>query len=216
MSSTSLIPIETSASDDRSYHSFTLANNLRCLVVSDPTTDKASAALDVNIGQYSDTIPGLAHFLEHMLFMGTAKYPDENAYQAYLTQHGGNSNAFTDLEHTNYYFDVAASHLQGALARFSQFFIAPLLNESSLERERLAVDSEHAKNLQNDYWRFFQLSKTICNPNHPYFKFGSGNSETLSVEGIRDSLVEFYHEHYSAHNMTLVRLFFLCLIRTST
>jgi insulysin len=201
---TTKTPIETSASDDRAYHAFTLTNNLKCLVVSDPTADKASAALDVNVGQYSDTIPGLAHFLEHMLFMGTSKYPDENDYQAHLSQHGGNSNAFTDLEHTNYYFDISATHLHSALDRFAQFFISPLLNPSSLERERQAVDSEHAKNLQSDHWRFFQLSKTICNPNHPFHNFGSGNSQTLSVDGIRDSLLEFYAEHYSAHNMALV------------
>lgn len=74
--------IETSAADDRKYHWFTLPNNLRCLVISDPSTDKASAAMDVNIGQYCDgTVNGLAHFLEHMLFMGTEKYPKENDYQ---------------------------------------------------------------------------------------------------------------------------------------
>lgn len=198
--------IEKSASDDRKYHYFTLPNNLRCLVISDPTADKASAALDVNVGQYCDTIPGIAHFLEHMLFMGTTKYPSENEYQAYLTSHGGSSNAFTDLENTNYYFDVSSSHLEGALDRFAQFFVSPLLMEDSLERERQAVDSEHGKNLHNDYWRLFQLIKTLANEEHPFYGFGSGNSETLNVPNIRGALLEFYHQHYSAQNMALIVL----------
>jgi len=200
------LKIETSAADDRKYHWFTLPNNLRCLVISDPSTDKASAALDVNVGQYCDTVPGIAHFLEHMLFMGTEKYPDENAYQAFLTSHGGSSNAFTDLENTNYYFDVAAANLEGALDRFAQFFISPLLMEDSLERERQAVDSEHAKNLHNDYWRLFQLTKSLANQEHPFYGFGSGNSETLNVPDIRDSLLKFYHTHYSSSNMALIVL----------
>lgn len=202
--------IEQSASDDRKYHWFTLSNNgLRCLVISDPTTDKASAALDVHVGQYSDgNVPGIAHYLEHMLFMGTTKYPDENDYQAYLTSHGGSSNAFTDLENTNYFFDVSAGNLEGALDRFAQFFISPLLKQDSLERERQAVDSEHAKNLHNDYWRLFQLTKSeaLANPEHPFYGFGSGNATTLDIPDIRESLLKFYQEHYSASDMALVVL----------
>lgn len=200
------VVVETSAADDRKYHWFTLPNQLRCLVISDPSTDKASAALDVHVGQYCDTVPGLAHFLEHMLFMGTKKYPDENDYQAFLTSHGGSSNAFTDLENTNYFFDVSSSHLQGGLDRFAQFFIEPLLKPDSLQRERQAVDSEHAKNLQNDYWRLFQLQKSLANTEHPFYGFGSGNSETLDVPNIRDLLLEFYQAHYSASNMALIVL----------
>lgn len=51
-------------------------------------------------------IKGIAHFLEHMLFMGTEKYPDENEYSKFLSAHGGASNAYTDSEDTVYYFDV--------------------------------------------------------------------------------------------------------------
>lgn len=80
------VEIETSAADDRKYRHFRLLNGLQCLVISDPTADKASAALDVHVGQYCDTVPGIAHYLEHMLFMGTEKYPSENEYSAYLVR----------------------------------------------------------------------------------------------------------------------------------
>lgn len=56
-------------------------------------------------------------FAEHMLFLGTEKYPDEKEYGNFLQAHGGLSNAWTDKEHTNYYFDVNTPHFQGALDR---------------------------------------------------------------------------------------------------
>ena len=62
-------------------------------------------------------LPGLAHFCEHMLFMGTEKYPCENEYNKYLSEHGGCSNAYTAADHTNYYFDVAPDAFAGALDR---------------------------------------------------------------------------------------------------
>lgn len=67
--------------------------------------------------------PGLAHFLEHLLFMGTEKYPDEAEYNVFLSEHGGSSNAYTDSEDTNYYFDVAAPHLEQALDRYVMPFL---------------------------------------------------------------------------------------------
>lgn len=92
--------------------------------------------------------PGLAHFLEHMLFLGTEKYPEENAYHKFIHEHGGSSNAFTSSEFTNFHFDVTPAYLAPALDRFAQFFIAPMFTESATEREVNAVHSEHQKNIQ--------------------------------------------------------------------
>lgn len=71
-----------SPQDKCSYRIITLDNQLQALLIHEPDADKASAALDVNVGSFADPddIAGLAHFLEHLLFMGTAKYPEENDY----------------------------------------------------------------------------------------------------------------------------------------
>ncbi|XP_013911111.1 PREDICTED: insulin-degrading enzyme-like [Thamnophis sirtalis] len=166
-----------SPEDKREYRGLELANGIKAVLISDPTTDKSSATLDVHIGSLSDpiNIPGLSHFCEHMLFLGTKKFPKENEYSQFLSEHGGSSNAFTSGEHTNYYFDVSHEHLEGALDRFAQFFLCPLFDESCKDREVNAVDSEHEKNLMNDSWRLFQLEKATGNPNHPFSKFGTGN-----------------------------------------
>ncbi|XP_023182878.1 insulin-degrading enzyme [Xiphophorus maculatus] len=200
-----------SPEDRRDYRGLEFKNGLKAMLISDPTTDKSSAALDVHIGSLSDpeNISGLAHFCEHMLFLGTEKYPKENEYSQFLSEHAGSSNAFTSGEHTNYYFDVSHEHLQGALDRFAQFFLCPLFDESCKDREVNAVDSEHEKNLMNDAWRLFQLEKATGNPNHPFSKFGTGNKLTLetrpSKEGvdIRQELLKFHSTYYSANLMGL-------------
>ncbi|MEZ5436066.1 MAG: insulinase family protein [Pseudomonadales bacterium] len=124
--------------DQRSYRNIELANGMKVLLVSDPAADKAAAAVDVAVGSGSDpeSRQGLAHFLEHMLFLGTKKFPKSGEYQAFISAHGGTHNAFTSLEHTNYFFDIDHQQLQPALERFSQFFIAPLFNAEYVEREK--------------------------------------------------------------------------------
>uniref|UniRef100_A0A8D3EAQ7 Insulin-degrading enzyme n=1 Tax=Scophthalmus maximus TaxID=52904 RepID=A0A8D3EAQ7_SCOMX len=200
-----------SPEDKRVYRALEFTNGLKAMLVSDPTTDKSSAALDVHIGSLSDpgNIAGIAHFCEHMLFLGTKKYPKENEYSQFLSEHAGSSNAFTSGEHTNYYFDVSHEHLEGALDRFAQFFLCPLFDESCKDREVNAVDSEHEKNLMNDAWRLFQLEKATGNPNHPFSKFGTGNKLTLetrpSKDGIdiRQELLQFHSTYYSSNLMGL-------------
>lgn len=69
------------------------------------------------LNDYKD-LPGIAHFLEHMLFMGSKKYPEENDYDEFLSEHAGDSNAFTDEETTNFHFEVGADFLAPALDRY--------------------------------------------------------------------------------------------------
>ncbi|WAQ89789.1 hypothetical protein PtA15_11A480 [Puccinia triticina] len=207
-------PIITSAADSRKYRIITLANQLQAILIHDPATDKAAAAMDVNVGHLSDPehLQGLAHFCEHLLFLGNQKYPAENEYSEYLSKNAGHSNAYTGMDNTVYYFDVHPSALPGALDRFAQFFIAPTFTESCTEREIRAVDSENSKNLQNDQWRLFQLDKATSSPHHAYWRFGTGNLKTL-VEtpkalglDIRQELLAFYGKHYSSNTMHLAVL----------
>ncbi|XP_055592583.1 insulin-degrading enzyme [Uranotaenia lowii] len=203
--------ISKSQQDVRNYRGLKLANGLKVLLISDPTTDKSAAALSVEVGHLSDPdeIPGLAHFCEHMLFLGTKKYVNENDYTAFLSENGGSSNAATYADTTKYYFDVVPEKLSEALDRFSQFFIAPLFTESATEREINAVHSEHEKNLSMDVWRIRQVNKSLCDPKHPYNKFGTGNKKTLLEDtrknniNIREELMKFHAKWYSANIMSL-------------
>jgi insulysin len=86
-------------------------------------------------------LPGLAHFCEHLLFMGTEKYPKDNDFKDYLSKHGGLSNASTGCCHTNYFFEIGPEFLEGALDRFSQFYVSPLFDPSCVDREINAVNA---------------------------------------------------------------------------
>ena len=171
-----------SENDPRSYQYSVLTNGLKVLVISDPVAKRAAAAMDVRVGYFSDPeeIPGLAHLLEHMLFLGTTKYPDENQFGEFLSNHGGSSNAYTEAESTNYHFDIDAPQVELALDMFSGFFEAPLLLKDRIAAEKKAVCSEHQKNIDNDDWRLQQLLHSTSNPAYPYHKFGTGDEESLA------------------------------------
>lgn len=200
---------EKSQSDNREYRIFTLDTGLQILVISDETTEKASAAIGVGVGYHTDPddLPGLAHLLEHMLFQGTTKYPESDTFTTFLAEHGGKSNAHTGGDETVYYFDVLQEHLRGALDIWAQFFIAPLFNKEKTELEIQAVDSENGKNLQSDPWRSSQLLRSRAKPGHPFGHFGTGNHKTLSAApNLREQLLNYHEKYYSANIMKLVIL----------
>ncbi|KAK2769677.1 a-pheromone processing metallopeptidase ste23 [Colletotrichum kahawae] len=219
--------LEKPLADKRTYRVIRLSNKLEALLVHDPETDKASAALDVNVGNFSDEedMPGVAHAVEHLLFMGTRKFPIENEFSRYLAINFGSHNACTGETSTNYHFDVSAkpannmeasasnpSPFEGALDRFAQFFIEPLFLKSTLDRELCVIDSEHKKNIRSDEWRLEQLNKSLSNPKHPFSYFDTGNLEVLKAHpeakgiDVRDKVMEFHEKHYSANRMKLVVL----------
>lgn len=200
--------IGKSPNDDRRYRSLVLENGLKVMLVSDPDTDKAAAAMDVNAGSNSDPadFQGLAHFLEHMLFLGTEKYPASGEYQEFISSNGGSHNAYTAFENTNYYFDIEQDSLAPALDRFAQFFIAPLFNPEYMGRERNAVNSEYQSNLQNDGRRSNSIFKQVINQEHPMSQFSVGSLDTLQDKNgisLRQALLDHYDRYYSANLMSL-------------
>lgn len=206
--------IEKSACDSRKYRGLVLKNGLTAMLISDPDTDNSAASLSVAVGSLSEPkdLPGLAHFCEHMLFMGTKKYPVENEFAQFLTRNGGSHNAYTANDHTNYYFSTKTELLRPSLDRFAQFFLEPLFTANAIEREINAVNSEHEKNVADDFWRLAQLQKNSADPNHAYNQFGTGTKETLwdipksNNICIRDKLMEFHSKWYSSHLMHLAVL----------
>ncbi|MDA5565408.1 insulinase family protein [Cobetia sp. MMG027] len=201
-------PVIKSANDQRDYRSLTLDNGLKVLLVSDPAADKAAAAMDVEVGsaQDPDDVPGLAHFLEHMLFLGTDRYPEPDAYQEFITRHGGQHNAFTASQDTNYFFDIAPDAFAEALPRFARFFVAPQFNADYVDRERHAVHSEYQARLQDDGRRVNEAVEQALNPEHPFNRFSVGSLETLKdseAGSLRQRLVDFYQAHYGAGVMRL-------------
>ena len=197
-----------SPNDQREYRSLVLENGLQVILVSDSEADKAAASLAVNVGSGNDPVgrQGLAHFLEHMLFLGTEPYPDPGEYQDFISKHGGNHNAFTAHDVTNYFFEIENDALADALDRFAPFFISPTFDSEYIEREKNAVNAEYTSKSKDDGRRIYSAEKQAMNPVHPYAKFATGSLKTLEDRPdslIRDELLAFYQQHYSAKKMTL-------------
>ncbi|CAL1679208.1 unnamed protein product [Lasius platythorax] len=142
---------------------------------------RAGCGLCVGVGGFSDPpeIPGMAHFLEHMIFMGSEKYRKENNFDAFIIKRGGYTNATTDCEHTTFYFDVQEKHLLPALDRFAQFFIKPLMKKDAVTRERETVENEFQMFALNNINRKEQLFSSFARAGHPANKFIKGNLITL-------------------------------------
>jgi len=194
-----------------------LDNGLTAFLIHDPEAVLSAAALNVEVGSFHNQDPhskemvkGLAHFLEHMLFMGTEKYPDEAEYNEYINENGGHTNAFTASDCTNYHFSVVPTALEGALDRFAQFFISPLFDESCVEREMKAVESEQQKNLQsNGHQKYLLTRKLNCPEGHPVAQFNAGDMTTLLDEpqeagiDVIQKMKSFHKKYYSANVMSL-------------
>lgn len=172
---------------------------------------QAAAALCIKVGSFLDpqNIPGLAHFLEHMVFMGSEKYPDENKFDAFVSRHGGYDNAFTDSEKTVFQFEVQPKYFHDSLDIWAQFFISPLLKKDSVDREVQAVDSEFEMALNSDECRKEQLLGSLFPDLHPMGKFMWGNKISLQTNpekagiDVYKALKELHQRYYSSHFMTL-------------
>lgn len=188
----------------RKTRTLVLENGLAVLMTYDPDVHRSAAALSVGVGQLHDPEEkmGLAHYLEHMLFLGTQKFPEAGSYKKFLNENSGSSNAYTAAAQTNYFFEISHDAFEGAVDRFSDFFKAPLFDPQFAGREVNAVSSEHDKNKRSDGWRASYVKDLISEPGHPMRKFGTGNTETLAGDN-RPALLAFYKKYYAASNMKL-------------
>lgn len=199
------LPLLNPSLQKRKTAKLRLNNGLEVYLISDELADQSAAALGVKTGSWQDpkAYPGTAHFLEHMLFQGTKKYPGEQAFHRFITDHGGQHNAYTASDRTVYSFSIHHQAFDQAIDYFAHFFIDPLFNPSAVARELHAVDQEYAGYIENDGCRKYMIGKELGNPDHPNRGFSIGNAQTLA-QIPQDVLRKWYEENYSANLMALV------------
>ncbi|CCW72023.1 unnamed protein product [Phytomonas sp. Hart1] len=210
--SKSIINIIAPKSSRAKHVGYVLPNGVRCIIIQDQSAKMPVAAMCIHAGQLNDPecMPGLAHFCEHMLFMGTKKFAKEDEYELYISRHNGFYNAFTADSDTVYYYQVSEEGFAGSLDRFLEFFVAPSFNAGAVEREVQAVHSEDEKNHNVDEWRVDELIRSLLNPKHPRYRYGNGNLTTLVEEpkqknlDLRDELLQFYARYYHSGASCLV------------
>jgi secreted Zn-dependent insulinase-like peptidase len=202
--------LEKAISDDRIYKQLKLNNGIIATLITDKRSEKSSCALSVRIGAAADCMPGLAHITEHAVFLGSEKYPVENAYKVFLNKNGGGGNAGTGMEHTTYKFNINAKAFDEALDIFSQFFKSPSFNHESICREINAVDAEDSKNRILEARRMLQIVKNLITIDTPYSKFSTGNINTLAYGDINEygntlthHIKTFHKQYYHPKEMAL-------------
>lgn len=199
-----MIKINKSINDTRDYEYFELDNKLKVIIITDRYSTLCGGLLNVGVGSAHDTEPGMAHFLEHMLFMGSEKYHNENLFMEFISSNGGITNASTGDTNTNYYFTINPDKFIELLDIFSWFFINPLLKKDCIEREINAVDSEAKKNLLDDNWIFYEMIKKNMVDTHAINHFTCGDKNFLKNDKLYEKVKYFFDNYYSSNIMELI------------
>lgn len=198
--------INKSEHDPRQYEAIKLANGMTVLLVSDAQAPKSLAALALPVGSLEDPNSqlGLAHYLEHMVLMGSKRYPEPENLSEFLKKHGGSHNASTASYRTAFYLEVENDALEPAVDRMADAIAEPLLDPGNVDRERNAVNAELTMARSRDGMRMAQVGAETLNPAHPSARFSGGNLDTLKDKPdskLHDELTGFYKRYYSANLM---------------
>lgn len=201
--------VHVSKTEYRSFRSLTLDSGLEVLLVQDERTNKAAAAIALPVGNLDDPDSqlGLAHYLEHMLFLGSTAYPEPAGLQAFVNRHGGSTNAATGYTSTIYVLEVDVPAFAEGLQRMADTLAHPLLDAVYADKERNAVHAEMESKKYEDGRRLAMLTLGTMNPEHPVTRFSGGNLETLSDKPqsiLQEELVRFHQTWYCAGLMKAV------------
>jgi insulysin len=200
------INIKYSINDKRNIKGIILNNGIKVILISDPNINKSACCVGVKAGHFDDEFSGCAHFLEHLLFMGSEKYPDSRDFSSYLEKCGGMNNAYTSHYNTCYYIELDSIFLEKGIDMLSWFFRKPILDMKYIKSEMEIIDSEHKKNILSDNWIIDDLfMKFIKNQNSKYAKFGTGNLDSLK-DITKEDIMNFYDTHYKTDN------YYVCIV----
>ena len=198
--------IDLPINDKRELLGLNLTNGIKMVLVSDPDIKTSSCSVGVNAGYLHDIFEGTAHFLEHLLFMGSKKFPEQNTYHSYIQTCGGIDNAFTGDNITCYYLELETEFMEKGIEMLSWFFREPLLDMEHINSEREIINSEHQKNILSDTWIMDDIFKNFLEKSK-YSNFGTGNTESLK-DITKEDIMNFYNMYYTTDNI------FVCIVDT--
>ncbi|WP_087502027.1 pyrroloquinoline quinone biosynthesis protein PqqF [Pseudomonas sp. SID14000] len=185
----------------------TLANGLQLTLRHAPRLKRSAAALRVHAGSHDAPTkwPGLAHFLEHLFFLGTPRFPLDDGLMRYVQALGGQVNASTRERTTDFFFEVKPSALAGGLERLCQMLAEPDLGIERQRREREVIHAEFiAWSRSPQAQQQFALLQSAA-PAHPLSAFHAGNRHTLTLQApaFQQALDGFHQRFYQGGQVTL-------------
>ncbi|ATR85069.1 pyrroloquinoline quinone biosynthesis protein PqqF [Pseudomonas sp. HLS-6] len=186
----------------------TLANGLQLTLRHAPHLKRCAAAVHVAAGSHDAPTawPGLAHFLEHLFFLGNSRFPAEDGLMRYVQRHGGQVNASTRERATEFFFEVPVAAFSGALERLCDMLAQPRLDDHAAQlREREVLHAEFIA-WSRDRASQAQFTLLQCvSAGHPLRAFHAGNRYSLGVQqaAFQRALQDFHKRYYQAGQITL-------------
>lgn len=141
---------------------------------------------------------GLAHLLEHVIFLGCEEYPEQESFSQFISNHGGSDNGRTSLDYTIFDFSIESNHLYEALYRFSRLLKEPLFPEDGIEKELKALNNEFELSQTSDGSRNFQILLSNSHSESKYNSFSWGSTESLNQGSkiLREEIIKYFKAYY--------------------
>jgi zinc protease len=186
------------------FNRFTLANGLRVLVHEDDTTPMAvlNILYDVGARDEEEDKTGFAHLFEHLMFGGSVNIP---SYDEPLQRVGGENNAFTSNDITNYYITLPATNIETAFWLESDRMLSLAFSEKSLETQRNVVCEEFKQRYLNQpYGDVWLKLRPLAYQKHPY-RWATIGQDLAQIENASmEDVKAFFKKHYNPQNAILV------------
>lgn len=186
------------------FNRFTLANGLRVLVHEDDTTPMAvlNILYDVGARDEEHDKTGFAHLFEHLMFGGSVHIP---SYDEPLQRVGGENNAFTSNDITNYYITLPAVNLETAFWLESDRMLSLAFSEKSLETQRNVVCEEFKQRYLNQpYGDVWLKLRPLAYSTHPY-RWATIGQDLKQIEDAKmEDVKAFFQKHYNPQNAIMV------------
>jgi zinc protease len=186
------------------FEKFTLANGLRVLVHQDLSTPMAVMNIMYDVGARDENPEqtGFAHLFEHLMFGGSVNIP---SYDEPLQMAGGENNAYTTNDLTNYYIQIPADNLETAFWLESDRMLSLAFGEKSLETQRKVVVEEFKEHyLNKPYGDVQQKLRELAYKKHPY-RWMTIGKELSHIENAQlDDVKNFFFTHYRPMNAVMV------------
>ncbi len=185
----------------------TLANGLNVVLCHAPRFKRCAASLRVAAGSHDVPAawPGLAHFLEHLFFLGTERFADDEKLMTFVQRHGGQVNASTRERTTDFFFELPPASFSQGLERLCDMLTNPRMLLADQLREREVLHAEFIAWSRDAASRQQTQRLQSLSPRHPLRGFHAGNRYSLRVpdQAFQQALEQFFRQFYQAGQMTL-------------
>ncbi|MFH1382955.1 MAG: pitrilysin family protein [Chloroflexota bacterium] len=179
------------------HQKVTLDNGLRVITTTMPQVRSVSISIFIGVGSRYETAPqgGISHFIEHLLFKGTARRPTSREISEAIEGIGGIVNAGTDKELTVYWCKVASPHFSAALDVLVDMLFNSKFDPVEMERERQVVIEEINQSKDSPHQQVNTLIDELLWPEHPLGRDTAGSKESMSAL-TRDMVLDYLHGQY--------------------